>query len=248
MDMQFKEKFVLAWRKYFDEAPLPITFYYSAEAGHAPLAQPGSEARCVMGPLVKVRNGTSLTLAVESVGCFGGKRYLGFDNRLSPNFEFFLSCGIPGQIEGERYKKTPELVKALLENWPRFKAPEKYIVFKRWDRLEASDDPAVVIFFARPDVLAGLFTLASFDESDPNAVIAPMGSGCSSIVQNPFLEKDREKPRAVIGLFDPSARPFIAADELTFALPWAKFVSMVTNMPESFLITRTWETLRKRIK
>lgn len=29
-----------------------------------------------------------------------------------PNFEYFLSCGIPGKLEGERYKKTPELVRS----------------------------------------------------------------------------------------------------------------------------------------
>jgi len=28
-----------------------------------------------------------------------------------PHFEYFLSCGIPGKLEGERYKKSPELVK-----------------------------------------------------------------------------------------------------------------------------------------
>jgi hypothetical protein len=44
------------------------------------------------------------------------------------------------------------------------KATAKYIVFKRWDKLETKDNPEVVIFYARPDVLAGLYTLASFDE------------------------------------------------------------------------------------
>ncbi|HEX7475932.1 MAG TPA: DUF169 domain-containing protein, partial [Dehalococcoidales bacterium] len=96
--------------------------------------------------------------------------------------------------------------------------------------------------------LSGLYTLASFDESDPNAVMAPMGSGCSSIVQNPFLEKDKEHPRAIIGMFDPSARPFVSPDELTLAVPMNKFQRMVTNMAESFLITKTWSTIQKRIQ
>ena len=31
--------------------------------------------------------------------------YLGFSEKVRPNFEFFLSCGIQGKFEGERYKK-----------------------------------------------------------------------------------------------------------------------------------------------
>ncbi|MDL5501744.1 MAG: DUF169 domain-containing protein, partial [Candidatus Methanoperedens sp.] len=76
----------------------------------------------------------------------------------------------------QRYKKSPELVKELMNKQPVFRAPAKYIVFKRWDMLEESDNPAVVIFFARPDVMSGLFTLSGFDESEPNGVIAPFGA------------------------------------------------------------------------
>jgi hypothetical protein len=52
------------------------------------------------------------------------------------------------------------------------------------------DDPEVVIFFAQPDVLSGLFTLANYDEADPNGVFAPFAAGCGSIVHYPYLEKD----------------------------------------------------------
>ena len=33
MDLEFKEKFVELWQKYFDGAELPITFYYTDEEG-----------------------------------------------------------------------------------------------------------------------------------------------------------------------------------------------------------------------
>jgi uncharacterized protein (DUF169 family) len=246
--MQFKEDFIKIWQKYFNNAELPITFYYTDNEGLANPGKPAPDTRCVIGALVKVRQGQSLTFNADSTGCFGGKRYLGFSDKLSPNFEYFLSCGLPGKVEGERYKKSPELVRELLERWPKFKAPARYIVFKRWDKLESSDIPEVVIFFVRPEVLSGLYTLANFDSADPNAVMTPMGSGCSAIVQNPYLEKDSDSPRAIIGMFDPSARPFVATDELTFSVPWNKFMTMVQNIEESFLITRTWKTLQKRIK
>jgi hypothetical protein len=183
----------------------------------------------------------------EDIGCAGGKRYAGFSESLRPNFEYFLSCGIPGKMEGERYKKSPELVRKFMVKAPRLNAPKKYILFKRWDQLEAKEEPDVVVFFAQPDVLSGLFTLASFDTAEESGVIAPFGAGCGSIVLYPYLEKDKPNPRGVIGMFDPSARPYVPAGTLTFAAPMIKFLRMVQNMEESFLVTPTWEVIRKRI-
>lgn len=247
MDLKFKENFIRLWAKYFNNAGLPVTFYYTDEEGHAEQVKPGSVPRCIMGSIVNVRRGVSYSFAAEAVGCFGGRRYLGFSDRLAPDFTHFLSCGIPGKVEGERYKKTPELVAVILQRWPKFKAPARFIVFKRWDKMEVSDNPDVIIFFATPDVLAGLYTLANFDEADPEGVIAPFGSGCSAIVQNPYLEKDSAHPRGILGMFDSSARPFVSPDELTFAVPINKFERMVQNMEESFLITNTWKAIQKRI-
>ena len=247
MDMGIKDRFTTLWRKYFHNAELPITFYYSHRDGLAELVKPGSVARCVIGALVEVRKGCSFSFNTNSVGCFGGRRYLGFAEGLTPDFEYFLSCGIPGKMEGERYKKSPELVKEIMENQPDFKAPAPFIIFKRWDNLAKEDNPEVVIFFAQADVLSGLFTLVNFDESEPEGVFTPMGSGCSSIVSYPYLEKDSRHPRAVLGMFDPSTRPYLPKDVLSFSLPMTKFVGMIENMEESFLTTETWKKLRKRI-
>jgi uncharacterized protein (DUF169 family) len=248
MDLALKDKFLALWKKYFNNAPLPITFYYTDKAGQAEAVKPGSGPRCIMGAMVKVRDGQSFAFDADSVGCPGGKRYLGFAENLMPNFEYFLSCGIPGKLEGERYKKTPEMVKEYLKHAPAMKAPGCYIVFKRWDKLEKSDSPEVIISFAGPDVLSGLFTLASYDETEQNMVIAPFGSGCAGIVQYPYMEVKAARPRAVIGMFDVSARPFVPADVLTFAAPMSKFARMINNMEESFLITPSWANVQKRIK
>jgi uncharacterized protein (DUF169 family) len=247
MDMKIKDKFIKLSKKYFNNAELPITFYYSDTGEQAELVRPGSLARCLICALVEVRNGRSFSFNADSIGCFGGRRYLGFVERLRPDFEYFLSCGIPGRMEGERYKKSPELVREIMKSWPSFKAPSPFVVFKRWDNLSKEDDPEVVILFSQPDVLAGLFTLANFDDSQPEGVITPMGSGCSSIVSYPYLEKDSPHPRAIIGMFDPSARPYVPKDTLSFSVPMKRFVTMIGNMEESFLITDTWKRLQKRI-
>ena len=178
MDMKIKAKFSQLWKDYFNNVELPITFYYG-ENVESELVKPGTTSRCVIRALMEVRNGRSLSFNANSIGCFGGRRYLGFTENLRPDFEYFLSCGIPDKMEGERYKKSPELVKKIIKNWPVFKAPKSFITFKRWDNLTKEDNPEVVIFFAHPDVLSGLFTLINFDESRPESVFAPMGSGCS---------------------------------------------------------------------
>jgi len=248
MDMKIVEKFIQLWRKYFNDAELPVTFYYTDEEGHAELARHGSVSRCLIGAIAKVREGSSFCFDAESIGCFGGRRYLGFATHIMDDFEYFLSCGIPGKLRGERYKKSPELVKETMKYAPAFQAPAPFVVFKRWDMLQKSDNPEVVIFFAQPDVLSGLFTLASFDEAEPNGVFAPFGSGCSSIIQYPYLEKDSARPRGVIGMFDPSARPFVPSSALTFSVPMNKFYRIIENMEESFLITDTWKAIQKRIR
>jgi len=247
MNTGIKERFIRLWEKYFDGAELPMVFYYTDETGVVEVVEPCSGHKCIFADLSKVREGKSLCFKAESIGCFGGKRYLGFTDEAMPKFEYLLSYGIPGKLEGERYKKSPELVKEIMERMPEFKAPGRSIVFKRWDMLEDIDEPDVVVFFARPDVLSGLFTLANFDEAVINAVFAPFAAGCGSIVRYPYLEKASEHPRAVLGMFDVSARPFVPKDALSFSVPMVKFMKMIENMDESFLTTASWSKVRQRI-
>lgn len=67
-------------------------------------------------------------------------------------------------------------------------------------------------------------------------------------MQYPYLESRSDRPRGVIGMFDVSARPFVPNNVLTFAVPMNKFVRMVENADESFLITDSWARVQKRIK
>ncbi len=244
MDYSLKERFLERWANYFPGAELPLAFYYTE---HPQEAEPPRKLDCLIAQLADARQGRSLCFNKDSVVCPGGKRYLGFTQEIMPKFEYFLSCGIPGTLEGERYKKTPEIVKQVMKNAPPFSAPASYAVFKRWDRLEPGDEPEIVVFFASPDVLSGLFTLAGYEESELEAVVTPFGAGCATIVQYPYLESRRERPRAVLGLFDVSARPWVPREILTFAVPMGKFVQMVENMDESFLVTPSWDRVKNRM-
>jgi uncharacterized protein (DUF169 family) len=246
MDQHLKENFIALWEKYFGFAELPITFYYTEGTGGAEPAEKPKGWSCIICELSKVRKGKSLYFDGSSLGCGGSRRYLGYTDKMRPGFEYFLSCGNE-TMEGERYIRTPEMVKELMKNQKTLPVEGKNIVFKRWDKLDQNDEPVAVIFFAKPDVLSGLFTLANYDQTEPNGTYTPFGAGCSSVVHYPFLESLSDRPRTVIGLFDPSARPCVPENVLSFAVPMKKFEKMIGYMEESFLTTETWETLRKRI-
>lgn len=247
MDMNFKTEFMAKWSQYFNAAALPIVFYYTDLLNDVGVVSKPNGHQCLIGVLNKVRRGASLCFSAESIGCGGGKRYLGYAKDIMPGFEHFLSCGIKGRIKGERYKKTPEIVSALMEKMPSFEAPAKYILFKRWDHLTLEDQPEVVVFFAHPDLLSGLFTLAGFEEDHPDAVISPFAAGCGSIVHYPYLERQNHCQRAVLGMFDVSARPYVDRNELSFAIPMEKFERMIHDMDESFLITPSWKKVEGRL-
>lgn len=247
MDIRFKEQFIRQWEKYFGHAELPVTFYYSSGDGGAFPAGKKAKWSCLIGELAKVRKGTPVYYDAEMVSCGGAKRYLGYTRGMRPGFEHFLSCGNE-TIEGERYKQTPAIVTGFMNNQEFLDKKGLNLIFKRWDQLLETDDPEVVIFFATPDVLSGLFTLANYDQSAQEGVFVPFGSGCGSIVYYPLLEARSENPRAVIGMFDPSARPFVPENVLTFAVPVKRFEKMAGFMDESFLITPSWQKVRKRIK
>ena len=247
MDMKLKEQFESAFSRYFPGGELPLAYYYSDECGElSPLPHPSGH-RCFIGDLKRVRNGRSACFGIESMGCMGGKRYTGFTQEISPTITQFLSSGIPGKVHGERYKKSPELAKTAIDALTHYDAPVHPLIVKRWDNLTAEDKPDVVAFFATPDVLSGLFTLVNFDEDGLHGVLTPFTAGCGAIVHHPMAQIGSSDPKAILGMFDVSARPFVEAGVLTLAVPMARFQRMVANMDESFLITPAWGNVSKRM-
>jgi len=251
MNPALQHAFLQKWRANFGTAELPLGLFYSDAEAYArhlpPPAKRGDAGHCLIGRLADARAGKAVALSKDAIGCPGGARYAGYAAEMGPKFRYFLSCGLPGRMEGERYKKTPEIVDILMREAQAPPASAKYLVVKRWDTLTTDEEPEVVAFFVEPDALAGLFTLANFRSPDPFGVIAPFSAGCGSVIAFPRLEAAREAPRAVIGLFDPSARPHVGPAMLSFAAPWAKFRQMIDDMDESFLITPTWDRIRKRM-
>jgi len=163
-------------------------------------------------------------------------------------FNYFLSCGIPNKVRGERYVQTPEMVQEIFDNTRPSPPRPNISFFKRWDKLDEKDNPQVVIFFAIPDVLSGLFTLARFDETDrgrnPGSIRLRLRGDCAE----PLSGAAFRNPHSILGMFDPSARVSVPKDMLTLAVPMKNFVKMIDNMEESFLITEAWQKVQKRIR
>ena len=247
MNESLKSGFISRWKKYFPGEQMPVALFYSTELHNAEPAKKHESHHCIIADITRVFKGQPLAFNVNNIGCGGGLRYCGFADNLRPGFEYFLSCGIEGKMDGERYKKDPETVLELMKSAPKLKATATWLIAKPFEYLEADDYPEVILFFATPDVLAGLFTLANFDRSDLYGVKTPFSAGCGSIIQYPLLENRSENPDCILGMFDSSARPYVLAGLLSFAIPMKRFETLVGYMDDSFLTTGTWKVMEKRI-
>ena len=160
-----------------------IALYYADDPHGAELApappRASTAAWCCTWPRCATANRCASTPRARSAPA--AKRYLGFTQRAAPELRVLPLLRHPGrEWRASATRSRPELVTELLAKAPKFDAPARYAIFKRWDMLAADDEPQVVIFFATPDVLSGLFTLAGFDETETQAVIAPFAAGCGS--------------------------------------------------------------------
>ncbi|MGD2024341.1 MAG: DUF169 domain-containing protein [Desulfobacterales bacterium] len=108
--------------------------------------------------------------------------------------------------------------------------------------------PELVAFFTRPESLSGLHQLAAFVTNDPEVVVSPWGAGCGNVVVWPLHYLSKGDNKAVVGGWDPSARKFFKTDELSFTVPFKMFVQMVERFNETFLTTKSWATVQKKIE
>ena len=206
---------------------------------------------CVMGNIWLARKkGGAAFISQEEYGCPGGVYYT---SMLKPHLrfiEYYVSTGFEGTpLEGERYMPNPDAMRNfMLEVNPR-KAPGKYCIFKPLSQFKDGEEPEFVIFFARPEVLSGLHTQATFTSGDMDCVVTPFGAGCTSMISWPLYYKERGVDKAVIGGFDPSARKFMKTDELTFTVSLSFYEKMLAALPDSMFTHETdWKTVRKKVE
>ena len=108
---------------------------------------------------------------------------------------------------GERYLKSPEMVRKFVACLPIMDIPARYVVMKPLRDVDfARDNVRSITFLVNPDQLSALVVLANYDGEHNENVIIPFAAGCQSIGICTFRENEREHPRAVVGMVDLSAR------------------------------------------
>lgn len=246
MTLYSKEK----WKSFQEALGLkesPLGIFYTNDKPEGITPKEGIQG-CMIGLLQNARKkGKIVYFDKNHFGCPGGAYYMGFFESPMPNIEYFLSCGIPGEMEGERYIKTPERAREYFAKMIPRRAPATYCVFKPVEQFQSGIVPEVVVFFGSPDLLSGLFTLTNYALERTDAVYAPFGSGCGTMISYPLKEAVRDQPRAVLGMFDVSARPMVERDILTLTMPYSVFLKLLENVSGSFLETESWKKVRKRI-
>jgi uncharacterized protein (DUF169 family) len=240
-----------SWKQFRETLGLkesPLGIYYTNDKPEGVTPKEGISG-CMIELLQNARKrGKIVYFDKAHFGCPGGAYYMGFRDLPMPNIKYFLSCGIPGQMEGERYIKTPELAREYFAKMIPRRAPATYCVFKPIEKFQAEEKPEVVVFFSSPDILSGLFTLTNYALENTDAVYTPFGSGCSTILTYPLKEAEKEQPHAILGMFDVSARPMAEKDFLTFSMPYIIFLKLLENVPGSFLETESWKKVLHRIQ
>ena len=229
-------EFIVNYREAFgDAAPLPISLAYST----TPATEVKSVPKCMIGAISKVRNGEALTLSADNVLCGGGGLYTAF-RPMPERVPVFVS-------EVEHYKKTKEMVIDYVDSLKISLTDKPYLNFVRVDKLERWDDAEALSFFATPDMLSGLCTWAFYDSNDSDAVTTQFASGCASIITFAVNENRSGGRRCFLGMLDPSARPLVPENELTFTIPMSRFKEMLTTMNDSALYQKAFSALKRRM-
>jgi uncharacterized protein (DUF169 family) len=231
---------------------------------------------CVMFLVAAAARGETAVMDKKTFGCQGGGTGMGFGNQYvnfaggEECFCYFLSIGneaweqgrqaaekvkpflrteaFDNFLHGERYVKSPELVKDFIRCLPMTDIPFEYIVLKPLREVSpAGEKPEVIVFLGDMDQISALTILANYAREGTENVIFPQAAGCQSIGIYAFREARSDKPRAVLGLNDISARvavkQLLKEDLMSFAVPLSLFQEMEANVPGSFLERPTWNHL-----
>ena len=230
--------FIANYQEAFGQhAELPIAFWYSDRMG----ASTEKVTGCLFKCMKQVRDGKIVSLSNETITCGGGKFYTGFTE---------MPERVPGFVSlKEKYKKTPEMVVDFVNELQISRTDKAYLHFARIDKIPSFDEVEGLLFLPTPDILSGLATWTFFDNNASDAVAAPFGSGCCSVITQTIIENRKQGKRTFLGFFDPSVRPYFEADLLSFTIPMSRFKEMYHTMRESCLFdTHAWGKIKERIQ
>jgi hypothetical protein len=233
------------------EMPLLALYDSDPEKAFEPLVHAAGRA-CCFAYYERWRRGETLVVSGgdgdfdhPSRGCPGMQRAFGLCAEYPPWMANFLTEGKNGAATGEGLKATPEIAAGFLERVRPMRPAGGHVLFGPL-RLEAWEKVRSVTFFADPDRLSALMTLASFWSADPDEIAAPFSSGCG-LLWREMANLDRD--RAVLGCTDIAMRRYLPPDILCLTVAPERFARMV-DYPDSCFLEKKWwrELLESRRK
>jgi len=231
---------------------------------------------CTLWLTAAAAKGKTTACNREAFGCIGGGTGIGFGDQY-PNFPGgtegfcrFLSSGNAGHpdgeavakalkaftdehfieeyLQGERYLKNPEAVRDFIDELPIRDVPTEYVIYKPLSQVDLQrETPIVVVFFCDPDQFSALGVLANYSFDGNNNVIFPFAAGCQAVGLYAYDEEEKDRPKAVAGLMDLSARLYLrnhfGENVMSMSIPWSMFQTMEEDVIGSFLERNTWNKL-----
>lgn len=226
----------------------PVGIAYTANPPVDGLTPTGNGHECIINYVRKARTQKKpVFFSADVQGCRGGWVYLSFLLPPPDGIAEFVTTGGPG-FEGERYLPAPASMHRYFSALDLQPAPAPYCVFQPFSLFSGDQHPDFVVFHCRGEALTGLCQLAYFSLDAHDAVVMPFGAGCSNLLAWPMFYRRHGIDKAVVGGVDPSCRPFMNVDELTFTVSYDVLQTMLDAAPQSFLHTKTWAGVLKRIE
>ena len=235
----------------------PIAVFLADEKPEGALQFKGGGWGCVAASMVSVSEGKTAAFDRRS-GCAGGATGLGFGNAFEQRgfpIDKLLSNGDPEgarnyppnspMAHGERFFKTPELVRHMIGRLPITEVPTEYVVMKPLQAVTEADSPELVVFLVTADQLSALIVMTDYSRGSGESAIAPFGGACWAVLYG-YAEAKRDVPRGVVGFFDIAQRHRVGRDMLSYTVPWRLFLQMEADVEGSFLELEEWRKLRER--
>ena len=216
------------------------------------------QRNCVIPLLMASAKGKTISMDEESCNCPGGAAGCCFGDgfaRRNPNIHKMLSQGFgdqaaPGMPEhmkhGERFYITEELAMKWRNSMPFSKKGYPRVVLAPMSRWAEAGTPDVVFVFANPDQISALVAMLGSHNGEALNTLAPFGAACHSIVYA-VEQIGKERPMAIMGLFDISQRREALADSLSLTMPYALWEGLTKDLDKSCLTTHAWKEIEKRL-
>ena len=232
--------------KYLHLKNHPVAILWTEEMPKEAIHFQENKWGCVVALLKAASQGKIAAATNNTTVCQGGKVGLGFQGYEHGRIEYFLSTGNKNVPKGERYKKTPELARIFTETIPQVNAGN-CLVFKPLDMVTEEEKPECVFFLVDADQISGLITLSNYDKETQDSTQIRFASGCAQAVLYPLYAAQKGESTCYIGMTDPSARKVIGKNELSFSIPYGRFLEMEREADGSFFTTDTWDIISRRI-